>query len=61
MQHGQLTAGSAWVVPAGLHAPIRQDAILLKGAEHNPAAKALLDYLRGDKARAIIRSYGYAF
>jgi molybdate transport system substrate-binding protein len=56
---GRLTQGSAWVVPASLHTPIRQDAILLNKAKDNPAATALLQYLRGDKARAIVRAYGY--
>ncbi|WP_310386812.1 molybdate ABC transporter substrate-binding protein [Roseateles sp.] len=56
---GKLTQGSAWRVPAHLHAPIRQDALLLVAGKGNPAALALLDYLRGDKARALIRSFGY--
>ena len=34
---------------------------VLNGAKDNAAAKALMDYLKGDKARAIIKSYGYAF
>lgn len=61
MHDGQITEGSAWVVPSALHAPIRQDAVLLQRAQHKPAAQALLDYLHGDKARAIMRSYGYIF
>lgn len=56
---GRLTQGSAWVVPASLHRPIRQDALLLVRGQGNPAAQALLAYLRGEKARSIIRSYGY--
>lgn len=56
---GKLTQGSAWQVPARLHGPIRQDALLLAAGKGNPAALALLDYLRGDKARALIRSFGY--
>ena len=56
---GRLGAGSAWIVPAGLHAPIRQDAVLLMKGASNPAAAALLKYLKSDKARAIIRSFGY--
>lgn len=51
--------GSAWLVPADLHTPIRQDALLLAKGKDNPAAAALLQYLRGEKARAIVRSYGY--
>jgi molybdate transport system substrate-binding protein len=57
---GRLTAGSAWVVPASFHAPIQQDAVLLKTGKDNAAASALMTYLQGDTARAIIRAYGYA-
>jgi molybdate transport system substrate-binding protein len=57
---GRLTQGSAWVVPASFHAPIQQDAVLLNTGKDNPAATALMAYLQGDKARTIIRAYGYA-
>jgi molybdate transport system substrate-binding protein len=56
---GKFTAGSGWIVPASMHAPIRQDAALLTRGAKNPAAQALLDYLRSDKAKALIRAYGY--
>lgn len=56
---GKLTSGSAWIVPPGLHEAIRQDAVLLNRGRDKPAASALLAYLKGDKARAIIKSYGY--
>jgi molybdate transport system substrate-binding protein len=55
----KFTAGSGWIVPATMHAPIRQDAALLTRGAKNPAAQALLDYLRTDKAKALIRAYGY--
>ena len=61
MVDGKIGSGSAWVVPAALYEPIRQDAVLLKGGEHNAAAKALLQYLRSDAARAVMRGYGYLF
>lgn len=61
MEGGKLREGSAWIVPASMHEPIRQDAIVLKAAQGNAAAAALMQYLRGDKARAIIQSYGYGF
>lgn len=48
-----------WAVPAELHAPLRQDAILLKKGVLNEAAAELMRYLKSDKARAIIESYGY--
>nr|WP_239701030.1 molybdate ABC transporter substrate-binding protein [Massilia sp. 9096] len=57
---GKLSSGSAWIVPSNLYSPIRQDAVILKKGEANPAARALTTYLRSDKARAIIRSFGYA-
>lgn len=57
---GNITAGSAWIVPAKLYRPIRQDAVLLEKGKAKPAAAALMKYLRGDKAKAVIESYGYA-
>ena len=58
-QDGKLTSGSVWIVPAEYHAPIRQDALILARGQDNPAAQALLDYLKGPKATALIRAYGY--
>jgi molybdate transport system substrate-binding protein len=57
---GKFTSGSGWIVPDTLHAPIRQDAVILAKGGANPAARALADYLKSAKARDIIRSYGYA-
>lgn len=56
---GKIAEGSGWIVPDNLHQPIRQDAILLKKGELNPAATALLSFLKSPEARAIIQSYGY--
>ena len=56
---GRLTQGSAWLVPRDLYKPIRQDAVLLRKGQSNVAATALLQYLKGDKARSVIRAYGY--
>lgn len=61
MVDGKITSGSAWLVPVTLYDPIRQDAVLLKAGENNPAAQALLQYLRSDVARAVMRGYGYQF
>jgi molybdate transport system substrate-binding protein len=57
--NGSITSGSAWIVPSHLYKPIDQDAILLQKGVNNAAAKALMLYLKGDKARQIIKSYGY--
>jgi molybdate transport system substrate-binding protein len=59
MQDGKIVAGSAWIVPADLHKAIRQDAALLNKGRGRPAAEAWLGFLKGDKAKAIIRSFGY--
>jgi molybdate transport system substrate-binding protein len=56
---GKLTSGSAWVVPEALHAPIRQDAVLLNSGAGNAAAVAWLDFLKGEKAREVIHAFGY--
>ena len=56
---GKVSSGSAWIIPEAMHDPIKQDAVILKKGANNPAAKALADYLKGPKAAAIIKSYGY--
>ena len=55
-----ITAGTRWEVPSSLHAPIRQDAVLLKTGANSDASKAFLDFLKGPEARAIIERFGYA-
>jgi molybdate transport system substrate-binding protein len=57
---GRLTEGSVWIVPQSYHTPLRQDALLLARGKGKPAAEALLAYLKGDKAKALIRGFGYA-
>ncbi|WP_222833018.1 molybdate ABC transporter substrate-binding protein [Pseudomonas sp. SC3(2021)] len=56
---GKVSSGSAWIVPASLHDPIKQDAVILNKGKDSAAAKALVEYLKGPKAAAVIKSYGY--
>jgi molybdate transport system substrate-binding protein len=56
---GQAMSGSHWLVPASLYREIRQDAVLLKAGAKNPAAIALLAYLKSAPAKALIQSWGY--
>ena len=51
--------GSRWVVPADLHTPIDQQAVLLRPGANSAAARAFLVFLQSGEARAIIRRYGY--
>lgn len=54
-----VSGGSRWIVPRALHAPIDQQAVLLKTGAANPAARAFLKFLKSPQALAIIRRYGY--
>lgn len=59
MKAGRIAEGSGWIVPGTLHQPIRQDAVILAKGKGKPAAEALVAYLKGDKAKAVIKSFGY--
>lgn len=50
---------TVWPVPETLHKPISQNAILVQGAQTNPAAVAYLDFLGGPDAQTIIVDHGY--
>lgn len=56
---GQYAPGSNWLVPSTLYPQLRQDAVLLVRGKDNPAATALLAYLKSDAARQVIRAHGY--
>ncbi len=59
IENGKIAKGSGWVIPREYYSPIRQDAVLMKKGAENPAATALLDYLKTAPALAIIEKYGY--
>lgn len=48
-----------FVIPNDWHAPIKQNAVLLKRAEHNATAIQFLEFLKSATARKIIRDAGY--
>ncbi len=48
--------GSLWEVPRDLYGPIEQQVVLLRESE---AAMELLEFVRGDEARAVLRDHGY--
>ncbi len=58
-ENGRIRAGSLWIIPDQLHKAIRQDAVILKSAENNPAARAFVRYLQSGSVREIIRNSGY--
>ncbi|MCX7098798.1 MAG: molybdate ABC transporter substrate-binding protein [Methylococcales bacterium] len=59
IDNGKISSGSGWIIPSTEHAPIKQGAILLKKGAENPAATALMDYLKSAPAVTIIKKYGY--
>ncbi|MEY3807548.1 MAG: hypothetical protein RI893_524 [Pseudomonadota bacterium] len=58
-ENGKIATGSGWIIPAERHAPIKQSAVLMINGAVNPAAVALLTYLKSAPALAIIKKYGY--
>lgn len=56
---GRPPVGSSWLVPQNLHNEIKQDAVLLRSGQANPAALALLGYLKSAPAQRLIRDFGY--
>jgi molybdate transport system substrate-binding protein len=62
MRDGDLTAGSVWVVPQKLYAPLTQDAVIItakRDAARHAAAQAFMQFLRSSEARSIFARYGY--
>ena len=55
---GAATADAAW---GGAVRKVNQGNDAFHGGNFKAAAEALLKYLRGDQAKAVIKSYGYDF
>jgi len=60
INNDKIASGSGWIVPANLYDPIRQDAVILAKGKDKAAATALMSYLKGETARKVIKSFGYA-
>ena len=58
---GSTAPGSMWLVPDTLYAPIRQDAVVIAATRSVKAASEFVEYLSGDKARWVIKAYGYSW
>lgn len=57
---GKKIEGSVWIVPQKLYPPIEQQAVLLKFAENNPAARAFIEFMKNPQVRNIIEKYSYS-
>ena len=59
VENGKIKTGSAWIVPEEMHEPLKQDAVVLQSCKHMSACQALIDYLKSEKAKKLMASYGY--
>ena len=53
--------GRRWEIPADMHPPIEQAAIVLKNARNKDAARSFLDFIKTEAARATLAKYGFSF
>ncbi|NVC95005.1 molybdate ABC transporter substrate-binding protein [Vibrio natriegens] len=56
---GKFQSGSVWQIPSSDYEPIKQDAAVLKSGKDKVGVTQFLSYLKSDRAKDIIRSYGY--
>ena len=59
IENGKIATGSGWIIPSDQYSPIKQGAVLMKQGAENPAAPALMNFLKSAPALAIIEKYGY--
>jgi molybdate transport system substrate-binding protein len=53
--------GKHWDIPADMHPPIEQAAIVLKNARNKEAARSFLDFVKTEAARRTLAKYGFSF
>jgi molybdate transport system substrate-binding protein len=52
-------SGKMWLIPAALHPPIEQAAVVVKSSQKKEAAKAFLEYIKSAAGRAVMNRYGF--
>jgi molybdate transport system substrate-binding protein len=55
-----MSDGKTWEIPADMHPPIEQAAILLNGAKSNNAARTFLDFVKSAAGRETLVKFGFA-
>jgi molybdate transport system substrate-binding protein len=58
-ENGKIKTGSAWIVPEEMHEQLKQDAVVLQSCKNTSACQALMDYLKSEKVKKMMTSYGY--
>ena len=54
-----MKAGQTWEIPADMHPPIQQAAVVLKSAKNKTGALAFLDFVKSGAGRAILERHGF--
>ena len=61
VRDGRVRKGSGWEVPANLHAPIRQDAVLLTRARDCQPCQQFMAFVQQPEQQALLAGWGYRF
>jgi molybdate transport system substrate-binding protein len=56
-----MKGGHHWEVPVDAYPPIEQSAVVLRSSRNPAAARAFLEFVRGEAGREILRKYGFSF
>jgi molybdate transport system substrate-binding protein len=51
--------GKSWEIPADMYPPLEQGAIVLNNAANKGAARAFLDFVKGEAGQATLARYGF--
>lgn len=51
--------GSYWLVPEALHAPLRQQMVILQHGQNSPATRQFWQFMQSGEARSLIAAAGY--
>ncbi len=54
-----MKAGKRWEIPADMHPPIEQAAIIPKNAANKNGARALMEFVKSEAGRATLSKYGF--
>jgi molybdate transport system substrate-binding protein len=55
-----MQGGRIWEIPAEMHPPIEQAAIVLKGARKQQAARSFLEFMKSESGRRILEKFGFS-
>jgi molybdate transport system substrate-binding protein len=51
--------GERWIVPADLHPPLEQAAVLLSAGRNKSPAEGFLEFVKSESGRAVLARYGF--